>query len=46
MSFSRAAWLVTVVVCLVGAVLLFVAGYLGYGLLAIAVGGAAAVNLR
>lgn len=46
MSLSRIAWLVTVGVCLVGAVLLFVAGYQGYGALAIAVGAAAALNVR
>ncbi len=46
MSLNRIAWLVTVGVCLVGAVLLFVAGYQGYSALAIAVGAAAALNVR
>jgi hypothetical protein len=45
MSLDRIAWLVTVGVCLLSAVLLFVAGYQGYGALAIAVGAAAAINL-
>ena len=45
MSLDRIAWLVTVGVCLLSAVLLFVAGYPGYGALAIAVGAAAAINL-
>ena len=45
MSLDRIAWAVTVGVCLLSAVLLFVAGYQGYGALAIAVGAAAAINL-
>jgi uncharacterized membrane protein len=45
-SLQRIAWAVTVGICLVGALLLFVAGYQGYGVLAIAVGAAAAINLR
>jgi hypothetical protein len=44
-SLNRIAWVVTVGVCLVGALLLFVAGYQGYGVLALAVGAAAAGNL-
>lgn len=44
-SLDRIAWLVTVGACLLAAVLLFVAGYQGYGALAIAVGAAAAINL-
>jgi hypothetical protein len=45
MSLDRFAWIATVAVCLLGAVLLFVAGYQGYGLLAIAVGMAAGTNI-
>jgi hypothetical protein len=45
MSLDRIAWIVTVAACLLAAVLLFVAGYQGYGALAIAVGAAAAINL-
>lgn len=45
MSLDRIAWIVTVAACLLVAVLLFVAGYQGYGLLAIAVGVAGAINL-
>lgn len=45
MSLDRIAWTVTVAVCLLGAVLLFIAGYQGYGALAIAVGAAAGTNL-
>ena len=45
MTLSRIAWLVTVGTCLIGAVLLFVAGYQGYGVLALFVGAAAAINV-
>jgi hypothetical protein len=45
MSLERIAWIVTVATCLLASVLLFVAGYQGYGLLAIAIGGAAAINV-
>jgi hypothetical protein len=43
---SKIAWLTTVVVCLVMAVLMFVAGYDGYAGVALAVGASAAINLR
>ena len=43
---SRIAWLVTVVACLVAAVLLLIGGYQGYAALAVAVGASAAINLR
>jgi hypothetical protein len=43
---SKIAWLTTVVVCLIVAVLVFVAGYDGYAGVALAVGAAAAINLR
>ena len=42
---SRIAWLMTVVACLVAAVLLLVGGYQGYSALAVAVGASAAINL-
>jgi hypothetical protein len=45
MPLSRAAWIATVLVALVTATLLFLSGYNGYGLLSIAVGGCAAINL-
>jgi hypothetical protein len=44
-SFARISWLTIVAVCFIGAVLLIVGGYTGYGITAIAVGLAAAVNL-
>lgn len=46
MPLNRIAWLATVACCMVAAVLLFLAGYKGYGALAIAVGLSAAINLR
>jgi hypothetical protein len=42
---SRIAWLVTVGICLVAAVLLLLNGYQGYSGILLAVGAAAAVNL-
>jgi hypothetical protein len=44
-SAAKIAWLTTVVLCLVAAVLLLVNGYTGYFGVVIAVGAAAAVNL-
>ena len=46
MSIDRIAWAVTVGICLVGCVMLLVSGYQGYSGLSLAVGIAAAVNLR
>lgn len=46
MPLSKIAWLSTVGLCLVTAVLLFVTGYNGYAGVAIAVGASAAINLR
>jgi hypothetical protein len=46
MPLSRIAWLVTVVTCALASILLFVGGYTGYALVAIAVGLSAAINLR
>ena len=43
---SRIAWLVTVGVSLIAALLLLINDYDGYALLAVAVGGSAAINLR
>jgi hypothetical protein len=43
---SRIAWLVTVLVCLVAALILLVEGYRGYAGVAVAVGVSAAINLR
>ena len=46
MPLSKLSWLVTVVLCLVAALLLIVNGYVGYFGVLLAVGAAAAVNLR
>ena len=46
MPLPKLAWLVTVALCLVAAVLLFLNGYWGYFGVLLAVGAAAAVNLR
>ncbi len=43
---SRISWIVTVAICLVAAVLLLLNGYQGYSAVLLAVGAAAAVNLR
>ncbi len=43
---SRISWILTVAVCLIAAVLVLVNGYVGYFGVLLAVGGAAAVNLR
>ena len=46
MPLSKASWLVTVVLCVVAAILLVLNGYVGYFAVLLAVGAAAAVNLR
>jgi hypothetical protein len=46
MSVTRIAWSVTVLVALLTAVLLLLAGYTGYAGLGLAVAVAAAINLR
>lgn len=46
MPLSRLSWLVTVAICLIAALLLLLNGYLGYFGVLLAVGAAAAVNLR
>jgi hypothetical protein len=43
---SRLAWLITVGVCLIAALLLLLSGYTGYAGVALAVGLAAGINLR
>jgi hypothetical protein len=45
MPLSRMAWFATVLVALVTALLVFLAGYNGYAVLGLAVAGAAAINL-
>jgi hypothetical protein len=45
MPISRIAWITTVVVALVTALLLLLSGYTGYAALSIAVGASAAINL-
>ena len=46
MPLSRLAWLVTVGICLIAAFVLLLSGYDGYAGVALAVGVAAAINLR
>jgi hypothetical protein len=46
MDLQRIAWLVTVVACVIGAVVLLLSGYQGYAALSAAVGASAAINLR
>lgn len=45
MELSRAAWIVTVLIALVTAILLLLSGYTGYAALSVAVGCSAAINL-
>ena len=45
-SLARISWLVTVGLCLIAALLLLIEGYVGYFGVLLAVGAAAAVNLR
>ncbi len=45
MPLGRLSWMVTVVAAVVTAVLLFLGGYTGYGVLSLAVGASAAINL-
>ena len=45
MTFERVAWILTVLVALLTAFLLLLAGYTGYAGLSAAVGAAAAINL-
>ena len=46
MPLSQISWLVTVVICVIAALLLLINGYLGYFGVLLAVALAAAVNLR
>lgn len=46
MPLSRIAWMVTVGICLISAVLVLLSGYVGYFFVLLAVGASAAVNLR
>ena len=46
MPLSKIAWLVTVVILLIAALLVLISGYLGYFGVLVAVAIAAAVNLR
>jgi hypothetical protein len=43
---ARAAWLVTVAICLIATVILLLSGYDGYAGVVLAVALAAAINLR
>jgi membrane-bound ClpP family serine protease len=45
-SLERISWLATVVICVIAAALLLIEGYVGYFGVLLAVGAAAAVNLR
>jgi hypothetical protein len=43
---NRIAWLITVGICVVTALILLVSGYLGYAGVLLAIGLSAAINLR
>ena len=45
MPLSRIAWMITVAICLIAALLVLINGYSGYAGVLLAVGIAAAVNL-
>jgi hypothetical protein len=45
MTLAQGSWLTVVVVCVIGVILLAIAGYTGYSIVVGAVGLAAAVNL-
>lgn len=45
MKLSRIAWLVTVGICLIAALILLLSGYDGYAAVSVAVAAAAAINL-
>lgn len=45
MELSRVAWILTVLIALITAILLLLSGYTGYAALSVAVGGSAAINL-
>ncbi|HEX8646857.1 MAG TPA: hypothetical protein VF715_08130 [Thermoleophilaceae bacterium] len=46
MPLSRIAWITTVAICVVAAVLVLLSGYVGYFFVLLAVAASAAVNLR
>ena len=46
MPLSRIAWITTVAICVIAAVLVLVSGYVGYFFVLLAVAAAAAINLR
>lgn len=46
MPLAKAAWLTTVIACLIAVLVLLLAGYVGYAATAGCVGAAAAINLR
>lgn len=46
MPLSRIAWITTVTICVIAAVLVLLNGYVGYFFVLLAVAAAAAVNLR
>lgn len=46
MPLSHVAWIITVAICAVASVLLFLSGYLGYGGVLLAIGLSALINLR
>jgi hypothetical protein len=46
MPLGRLAWLVTVVACLITALILLISGYVGYFGVALAVALSAAINVR
>jgi hypothetical protein len=43
---NRVAWIVTVVICLVAALLLLLSGYQGYAAVLVAIAVSAGINLR
>jgi hypothetical protein len=45
MDLARVSWIVTVLIALLTAALLLLAGYTGYAALSLAVGASAAINL-
>ena len=46
MDAARIAWLTTVAICIVTAVILLISGYLGYSGVLLAIALSAAINLR
>ncbi|MEA2374519.1 MAG: hypothetical protein QOD53_982 [Thermoleophilaceae bacterium] len=46
MPLSRIAWITTVVICIISAILVLLSGYVGYFFVLLAVAGSAAINLR